>query len=155
MFKLSQKSKDRLVGIDDKLIILVNTAITNSTIDFGVTEALRTLERQKYLKSIGASTTLDSKHLTGQAIDLVAYVDGTIRWEWPLYYRLAEHIRKVAKELNIRLRWGGAWDVYSFTHTVIPTEELVINYVERQRANGKKAFIDGPHFELCTRSEKN
>ena len=153
-FKLSQRSYSRLIGVDEKLITLVETAIITTPIDFSVNEGLRTIERQKYLVSIGASQTMNSKHLTGKAVDLVPYVEGTVRWEWPLYYTLAEHIRKVAKSLDISLRWGGAWDVYTFTNTITPCKELVENYVKRCKAKKQIAFIDGPHFELCTNRKK-
>lgn len=153
-FHLSQRSHSRLIGVDERLVSLVESAILTSPIDFAVNEGLRTLDRQKHLVSIGASQTLNSKHLTGEAVDLLPYVEGTIRWEWPLYYTLAEHIRSVAQSMNISLRWGGAWDVYSFTSTVCPCSDLTQRYVTRQRAKGKMAFIDGPHFELCSRSLK-
>ena len=153
-FHLSQRSHSRLIGVDERLVSLVESAILTSPIDFTVNEGLRALERQKHLVAIGASQTLNSKHLTGEAVDLLPYVEGTVRWEWPLYFTLAEHIRSVALSMNISLRWGGCWDVYGFTYTTSPCKELVENYVERQRKKGKKAFIDGPHFELCKRSVK-
>ena len=154
IYKLSQRSYSRLVGVNEQLIKLVETAILTTPIDFGVNEGLRTIERQKHLVDIGASHTMNSKHITGQAVDLIPYIEGTVRWEWPLYYTLAEHIRSVAKDLDISLRWGGAWDVYTFTHTVTPCKELVANYVKRCKVKKQIAFIDGPHFELCTKSIK-
>lgn len=153
-FHLSQRSHSRLIGVDERLVNLVSSAILTSPIDFTVNEGLRTLERQKHLVAIGASTTLNSKHLTGEAVDLIPYVENTIRWEWPLYYTLAEHIRSVAQSMNISLRWGGCWDVYGFTYTSASCKKLVDDYVARQKKKGKRAFIDGPHFELCKRSIK-
>ena len=142
-----------LAGVNPKLRLLCEEAIKESPIDFRVTEGLRTLSRQKHLVSIGASRTMDSRHLTGDAVDLVPW-DGGPRWEWPLIYRLADHIRSVALIHSISLRWGALWDVYSFTYTTKPTEELVTAYVNRMRAKGRKVFLDGPHFELCQRSIK-
>lgn len=151
---LSQVSLRNLAGVNPKLAHLVEVAIVDSPIDFRVTEGLRTLARQRHLVQIGASQTLDSRHLTGDAVDLVAW-DGGPRWEWPLIYQMAEHIRKIALANAISIRWGGVWDLnQSFTYTVAPPEELVIAYIERQKAKRKKAFLDGPHFELCRRSDK-
>ena len=150
---LGEVSLRNLARVNPKLRLLVEGAIKESPIDFRVTEGLRTLSRQKHLVSIGASQTMDSKHLVGDAVDLVPW-DGGPRWEWPLIYRLAEHIRSVALIHSISIRWGGVWDVRSFTYTTKPPEELVIAYVARMKAKGKKTFLDGPHFELCTRSMK-
>ena len=150
---LGEVSLRNLIGVNPKLQLLVEEGIKESPIDFRVTEGLRTISRQKHLVSIGASRTMDSRHLTGDAVDLVPW-DGGPRWEWPLIYRLAEHIRKVALIHSISLRWGGAWDVHSFTYTTKPPEELVSDYVARCKSRGKKAFLDGPHFELCKRSIK-
>ena len=150
---LSQVSLRNLSGVNPKLILLCEEAIKESPIDFRVTEGLRTISRQKHLVSIGASKTLDSKHLVGDAVDLVPW-DGGPRWEWPLIYKLAEHIRKVALDHSISIRGGGVWDVNSFTYTTKPPEELVNAYITRQRAKGKRAFLDGPHFELCQKSVK-
>ena len=150
MPKLSQKSYDNLRGVNQKLVDIVEIAIIETPVDFRVTEGLRSLSRQKHLVSIGASQTLDSKHLTGDAIDLVPW-DGGPRWEWPLIYRLAEHIRKVADIQRVSIRWGGAWDVQNFTNTVKSPEELVAAYVARRKKVGRKAFIDGPHYELCNK----
>ena len=151
---LSKTSLRNLSNVNPKLQLLCIEAIKETPVDFRVTEGLRTLSRQKHLLAIGASQTLNSKHLTGDAVDLVPW-DGGPRWEWPLIYRLAEHIRKVALKHAISLRWGGVWDMgQSFTYTTSPPEQLVIAYVARQKAKGKKAFLDGPHFELCQRSNK-
>ena len=150
---LGEVSLRNLAEVSPKLRLLCEEAIKESPIDFRVTEGLRTLSRQKHLVSIGASQTLDSKHLVGDAVDLVPW-DGGPRWEWPLIYRLAEHIRKVALTHSTSLRWGGVWDVHSFTYTTKPPEELVEAYKARMKAKGKKAFLDGPHFELCQRSVK-
>ena len=151
---LGEVSLRNLIGVNPKLKLLCEEAIKESPVDFRVTEGLRTLSRQKHLVSIGASKTMDSKHLVGDAVDLVPWDDGP-RWEWPLIYRLAEHIRSVALTHSISIRWGGVWDLgQSFTYTVKPPEELVNAYIARMTAKGKKAFLDGPHFELCQRSLK-
>jgi len=71
-FKLSQRSLDRLDGVKPQLVELVKRAIEITTIDFGVIEGLRSEERQKELVAKGASKTMKSKHLDGNAVDLMA-----------------------------------------------------------------------------------
>lgn len=120
MFKLSTRSISRLKGVHPDLVKVVNRAIQISTVDFAVLEGLRTAERQQQLVKAGASLTLKSRHLTGHAIDLGAMVDGKIRWDWPLYHKIAEAMKDAARELKIAIVWGGDW----------------------------RMFKDGPHFEL-------
>ena len=147
---LSQVSLRNLVGVNPKLIKLVEAAIILSPIDFRVTEGLRTLVRQQYLVSIKASRTLNSRHIIGAAVDLVPW-DGGPRWEWPLIYPMVEHIRKIARSQNLSVRWGGCWDVTNFTSSKQPIKEMVRSYTERQWAKGEDAFLDGPHFELSAK----
>lgn len=75
------------------------------------------------------------------------YINGKLRWEWEPIYKIADAVRIAANELGTPIRWGGAWDL-SFTETSDSPEDLVIDYVARRKKLGKKAFIDGPHFEL-------
>lgn len=154
MPKLSQVSYRNLKGVNEQLIILVEKAIISTPVDFRVTDGLRTIEEQKHLVAIGASKTMNSKHLTGRAIDIVPWINGKPRWEWPLIYKLAEYIRTVAQEQNIRIRWGALWDVHSFTSTVSKPQELVESYVARCKKVGKRVFLDGPHYELVNKTEK-
>jgi len=120
MFKLSKRSLDRMYGVHQDLVVVVKLAITLSDIDFCVTEGLRTVERQKELYKAGATTTMRSRHLTGHAVDLAAMVGGKVRWDWPLYDRIAKAMKAAAKQLNVDLEWGGDW----------------------------RTFKDGPHFQL-------
>ena len=120
MFKLSQRSKDRLKGVHPDLVKVVEHAIEITTVDFAVLEGLRTPERQKVLMEAGASQTLNSRHITGHAVDLGAWVDGEVRWDWPLYHQIAKAMKAAAAELNIPIEWGGDW----------------------------RTFKDGPHFQL-------
>ena len=73
---LSRRSLDKLEGVDDRLVAVVKHAITATKVDFGVIQGLRTLEQQKELYEKGASQTMKSKHLTGDAVDLMAYING-------------------------------------------------------------------------------
>lgn len=118
--KLDQKSLDKLKGVHPDLVKVVKRAAEVTDTDFIVTEGLRTLERQRTLVAAGASRTMRSRHLTGHAIDLAAKVGGKVRWDWPLYYKLATAMKRAAKELGVKIEWGGDW----------------------------KSFKDGPHFQL-------
>lgn len=119
-FKLSQKSLDRLVGVHPDLVAIVNKALELSEIDFTVLEGVRSKTRQEQLVKQGASQTMRSRHITGHAVDLGAFVAGSVRWDWPLYYKIADAMKAAAKELDIPLEWGGDW----------------------------VTFKDGPHFQL-------
>ena len=119
-FRLSSRSRARLVGVHPALIAVVEAAITRTTVDFMITEGLRTAERQAVLVRAGASRTTRSRHLTGHAVDVAALVEGQVRWDWPLYGRIAEAFKAAARDLKAPLIWGGDW----------------------------KTLRDGPHFEL-------
>ena len=119
-FKLSQRSLNNLKGVDEDLVAVVKRAIEITEIDFGVTEGIRTLDRQEELFKKGLSKTMKSKHLIGRAVDVVAYVNGKVSWEKEDYYPIALAMERAAIELNVKIRWGG-----DFT-----------------------SFFDGPHFEL-------
>lgn len=119
-FKLSQRSLSRLQGVDKRLVDVVKRAIEITEVDFGVTEGIRTKERQEQLVAEGKSQTMNSKHLRGMAVDVVAYVDGKVTWDKDYYHIIAKAFKQAAKELNVPIRWGGDF----------------------------KSFFDGPHFEL-------
>lgn len=123
MSVLSRRSRDRLVGVHPALIAVVEAAIARTSVDFMVTEGLRTAERQAALVRAGASLTLNSRHLTGHAVDVCALVDGKVRWDWPLYPRIATAFKAAALERGVPLVWGGDWP----------------------------KLRDGPHFELDRR----
>lgn len=119
-FHLSKRSLARLEGVHPDLVAVVHRAIEVTEIDFGVSEGVRTVKRQERLVASGASTTMNSRHLTGHAVDLVAYIGSRIAWDWPLYFKIADAMKQAADELGIPLEWGGDW----------------------------KRFKDGPHFQL-------
>ncbi|MFD1189765.1 M15 family metallopeptidase [Phenylobacterium conjunctum] len=119
-FALGAKSLARLEGVHPDLVRVVKRAIEITPVDFTVTEGLRTVERQRALVAAGASQTMKSRHITGHAVDLAALVLGEVRWDWPLYAKLAGAMKAAAKELAIPLEWGGDW----------------------------KSLKDGPHFQL-------
>lgn len=126
---LNTRSVALLAGVHKDLQNVVYRAAEISAIPFIVTEGLRTLERQKILVAKGASKTMKSRHLTGHAVDLAAWIDmnnsGTvegneIRWDWPLYEQIASAMKKAAEAAGIPIEWGGDWT----------------------------SFKDGPHFQL-------
>jgi peptidoglycan L-alanyl-D-glutamate endopeptidase CwlK len=119
-FKLSARSRSRLTGVHPDLVRVVERAIQLTDVDFAVIEGVRTLAKQREYVASGASQTLNGRHLTGHAVDLAAYVGRELRWDWPLYHKIAAAMKQAAVELSISIVWGGDW----------------------------KKFPDGPHFEL-------
>ena len=97
MYHLSNRSLNRLGTVHTDLESVVKRAITLTSVDFAVLEGVRTLSRQQKLVEAGASTTLRSRHLSGHAVDLGAWVDGELRWDWPLYHKIAEAMMEERK----------------------------------------------------------
>ena len=147
-YKLSTRSRERLIGIDSKLKEVVSLAITYTKIDFGVIEGLRTEKRQRALVESGASQTMKSKHLEGRAVDLMAYVDGRGCWELNVYDEIADAMKRAAIESNVAVRWGAAWTVTDIREWNGTMEEAMNSYVDIRRSQGRRPFIDAPHFEL-------
>tara|TARA_R100001510_G_scaffold57724_1_gene67153 strand:+ start:1919 stop:2371 length:453 start_codon:yes stop_codon:yes gene_type:complete len=147
-FKLSTKSQDRLKGVNSKLVKVVKRAIKETKVDFGVICGLRTLAEQKALVEKGASQTLKSKHIDGLAVDLMAYVGGRASWELNLYDDIADAMKEAAKLENVSVRWGAAWHVNNIADTNHSMDEVMNQYIDLRRSQGRRPFIDGPHFEL-------
>lgn len=108
-FVLGARSLDRLAGVHPDLVRVVQRAITLTPVDFTVLEGLRTTERQRQLVKAGASQTMNSRHLTGHAVDLGAFVAGSVRWDWPLYHQIAKAVKEAAKLEGVPIEWGGDW----------------------------------------------
>jgi peptidoglycan LD-endopeptidase CwlK len=119
-FRLGTRSQERLKGVHPDLVKVVERAIQLTPVDFTVLEGLRTEARQRELVARGASKTMNSRHLTGHAVDLGAFVGGEVRWDWPLYHRIAAAVKAAAAELEVPIEWGGDW----------------------------RSFKDGPHWQL-------
>ena len=117
---LGQRSLSRLEGVHPDLVRVVKKAAVLSDLDFTVLEGIRSVERQKQLVSQGASRTMNSRHITGHAVDLAPMIAGEVRWDWPLYHKLAKIVKSAAADEKVPLQWGGDW----------------------------RAFKDGPHWEL-------
>jgi peptidoglycan L-alanyl-D-glutamate endopeptidase CwlK len=147
-FELSKRSLKNLEGVDEKLKIVVLRAIHLTKIDFGVICGLRTWEEQEALVASGASQTMKSKHLDGRAVDLMAYIGSRGSWELNLYDDIADAMKQAAIDLDVPLRWGGAWTVPDIRDWSSTMEEAMQSYVATRREQGKRPFIDAPHFEL-------
>lgn len=146
-FTLGKTSTRELQGVRVELVSVVRRALQLTAQDFAVHDGIRTLAEQQRLVASGASQTLDSRHITGHAVDLVPVINGKLRWEWDPIYLIADAVRQAAREHGTPLRWGGAWDI-DFTASDDSPEDLVQGYVQRRRRQGLRAFIDGPHYEL-------
>tara|TARA_B110000977_G_scaffold46261_1_gene62938 strand:+ start:105 stop:575 length:471 start_codon:yes stop_codon:yes gene_type:complete len=153
-FKLSQRSIDRLAGVDPKLIAVVERAIQLTTVDFGVTEGVRSEEKQRKYVDAGKSQTMNSKHILssatgyGEAVDLVAYIGSDVAWELNLYDNIADAMKAAAIELDVSLKWGAAWNVPDICAWTESMDKAMMHYIDERRTQGRKPFIDGPHFEL-------
>ena len=149
MFKLSKRSLDRMDGIDERLEAVVRHAITATKIDFGVICGMRTLEEQRALVEKGASQTMKSKHLDGHAVDLMAYIGSRGSWELNLYDDIADAMAEGAREVDVPIRWGAAWNISNIAQFHGGTMEDAMNsYIDERRSQNRRPFIDGPHFEL-------
>lgn len=139
-----------LLEINPELALAVYLAAENASLRLRVIEGLRTRERQAELVRTGASRTLNSRHLTGHAVDIVPLVEGEVRWDWPLFYPIAAAMRRASIKLEIPIRWGGVWDkpLAELPENPDDIQDAQSDYVTRVRAAGKKPFLDGPHFEL-------
>ena len=147
-FKLSQRSLDRLEGVDERLQSVVKSAIGMTKTDFGVICGLRTIEEQRKLVDKGASKTMKSKHIGGNAVDLMAYIGSRGSWELNLYDDLADSMKEAAIDLGVPVRWGAAWHINDIREWDGTMEEAMNAYVDLRRSQGRRPFIDGPHFEL-------
>lgn len=112
MFSLSDKSLRRLEGVHPDLVKVVKRAIEITPVDFVVIEGLRTKARQAYLLDAGKSRTMNSYHLTGHAVDIAPIIDGKVSWQWKHYYPLADAMFAAAKELDVKIEWGGRWKTF-------------------------------------------
>tara|TARA_Y100000401_G_scaffold43136_1_gene32897 strand:+ start:1342 stop:1791 length:450 start_codon:yes stop_codon:yes gene_type:complete len=148
MFKLSQKSLDKLITVEPKLQSVVRRAIELTKVDFGVIEGIRTVERQEELVAKGASKTMKSKHIEGRAVDLMAYIDGRGCWELNVYDDIADAMKQAAIEADVGLVWGAAWNVDDIREWEGSMEEAINYYIDTRREQGRRPFIDAPHWQL-------
>lgn len=117
---MDKRSEDNLKGVHSDLVKIVRRAYDKAKTKPTITEGLRTVARQRQLVAKGASKTMNSRHITGHAIDVAFIIGKQVRWDWPLYKAFADLMKASAKELGLVVEWGGDW----------------------------KSFKDGPHFQL-------
>jgi len=150
MYKLGKKSRENLEGVKKPLVEVVEFAIQLTSVDFGVTEGLRSWQRQQALVDRGSSWTMKSRHLTGHAVDVVAYDDGVVTWDMVFYGRIAEAFSQASLELDIEITWGAVWDKPLVDLTLGDgLMDDIDSYVYRfKQKHGRRPRLDGPHFEL-------
>lgn len=120
-FKFSDRSLNVLETVDPRLRECAHMALLYSEVDFGCVSGLRTKEEQQRLVLAGASKTMHSKHLTGHAVDIMAWLDGRPCWEPAIYMLINPAWEKAADELGFKLTWGGTWG-WDFGHYEIEIE---------------------------------
>src|SRR6056297_1137835 len=118
--RYSKRSLKNLRGIHPDLRRVIDRALQESPLDFIVIEGVRSEARQRQLVASGASQTMNSRHLTGHAVDLLPIGPNGAEFAWPLYHKLGPAVEAAAKAEGVAITWGGRWS----------------------------KFKDGPHFEL-------
>ena len=147
-YKLGKRSLSRLEGVNDDLVTVVKYAIGVTKQDFSGICGLRTIEEQKALVAKGASQTMKSKHIDGNAVDLMAYCDGGGRWELNLYDEIADAMKEGAEAAGVKLRWGASWTIDDLGAWEGSAENAMNSYIDTRRSQGRRPFIDAPHFEV-------
>ncbi|ATF92399.1 M15 family metallopeptidase [Cedecea neteri] len=108
-FHFGEHSEARLQGVHPDLVKVIRLALVLSPVDFAVTEGLRSVAREKEMVAEGHSETMHSRHLTGHAVDVVAYASGQVSWTWSLYAAIAQAVKQASGQLAIPVEWGGDW----------------------------------------------
>jgi len=152
-FSLSSRSLGKLDGVHPDLVAVVKRAIELTDVDFGVTYGVRTVEEQEKLVASGRSQTMKSKHLiqdTGysHAVDLVAYDGSDVVWEINVYDNICDAMARAADELEVPVKWGAAWSEGDIRFYEDTAEDAMNAYIDLRRSQGRRPFIDGPHFEM-------
>ena len=152
-FSLSSRSKSKLEGVHPDMVAVVERAIELTKIDFGVIQGTRTIEEQKANVAAGRSQTMKSKHLPQEdgyshAVDLMAYVGGSGCWELNVYDEIADAMKEAAKEKGVAVKWGAAWSEGDIRTYPGSAEDAMNAYTDLRRSQGRRPFIDAPHFEL-------
>tara|TARA_R100000951_G_scaffold112787_1_gene113688 strand:+ start:619 stop:1071 length:453 start_codon:yes stop_codon:yes gene_type:complete len=147
-FKLSARSIGKLEGVEKDLVNVVLEAINLTKVDFGVTYGMRTLEEQQKLYNSGRSQTMKSKHLDGRAVDLVAYFGSNISWELNIYDDICDAMAEAARKNGVAIKWGAAWSEGDIRDYAGSAEDAMNSYIDLRRSQGRRPFIDAPHFEM-------
>ena len=122
---LNQRSQDRLKGVNAELVRCITKSVEKADklgMNVQISEGLRTLERQKELVAKGASKTMKSRHIIGQAVDVLIYKadNKSLDWDIKTFSKFNQIVQETAKEMGIKITWGGSWT----------------------------KFVDGPHFQI-------
>lgn len=144
-FKLSKKSLSKLEGVDPRLVKVIKRAIELTEVDFTITEGLRSKATQALYVKQGKSQIMNSKHLEGLAVDLAAWVNGTVNWNFDYYFKIADAVREASIELGIKVKWGGAW---RYLNDYDSSKKAYDAYIAERKKLAKKPFLDGVHFEI-------
>ena len=91
---------------------------------------------------------MKSKHIEGRAVDLMAYIEGRGCWELNVYDEIADAVSDAALQLNVGIRWGAAWTIPDLRMWQGSAEDAMNSYIDTRRSEGRRPFIDAPHFEL-------
>lgn len=108
-YSFGERSRSRLKGVHPDLVKVMNRAIELTPVDFTIIEGVRSAARQQQLVAQGASKTMRSRHITGHAVDIAPVINGEVRWDWPLFHKLAPAVKQAAKEVGVPVEWGGDW----------------------------------------------
>ena len=151
-FTLSAASRAQLVGVHPRLVAVVERALALSAQDFAVHDGLREPSEQAALVAAGVSRTQNSRHLPqadgyGHAVDLVPFIAGRLRWDWPGCERVAVSMRAAALEAGLPVTWGGVWD-RDLRDLPADPEGMAAAVGGYHVRKGGHGFVDGPHFEL-------
>jgi peptidoglycan L-alanyl-D-glutamate endopeptidase CwlK len=148
-FKLSSRSLKNLEGVDQRLVDVVKLAITLTKVDFGVIEGVRTAEKQlEYFQKGASQIAVGGSHVQGKAVDLMAYIGDRGSWEINLYDDIADSMKFAAIQLNVPICWGAAWHIPDIRKWDGTMQDATDAYVKLRYSQGKRPFIDGPHFEI-------
>ena len=145
-WKFGGRSKRLLKDVDKNIQQLAKRALLLSEVDFGVICGMRTKSEQRLLVASGASKIMNSKHLTGDAMDILTYLGSRGSYDSRLYFKVAEAVKTASIELGIPVRWGGCWKNIGVKGANL--DEYVAEYVARKITQGKTPFLDFGHFEL-------
>ena len=125
---INAASEKKLKGVHPDLVRVVRRVAADwkdPETGWIITCGPRTIEEQRLLVAKGASKTMRSRHIPAangfsHAVDFACTIKGVLKWDWPLYDRLAKAVLAAAKAEKVPVEWGGAWP----------------------------KFRDGPHYQL-------
>lgn len=125
---INAASEKKLKGVHPDLVRVVRRVAKDwkdPETGWVITCGPRTIEEQRLLVAKGASRTMRSRHIPAangysHAVDFACTIKGVLKWDWPLYDRLAKAVKAAAKAEKVPVEWGGDW----------------------------VKFKDGPHYQL-------